>query len=308
MDNTSTDGQSSGSQDSDGFAAERAALNERIRDAKYREVPMRHRRDYLYDDGFEQGYARGVDASNGNTGNEDRASYALNKNRSRRSYDRGYMSEEEGQNYKNNENNMYNSPTIVPVPVGGGFGGFGGYGGAQAVAPAYGGPALIPLEDKTCEILLAIGDTRSDVKDSESRTGNSIHHLQDTITTNQFTTLSKICDVEKEAIRNNGELSAKILQTENALSRQIETCCCDLKLQHAEDRAHQDEKFCALERRTDKDFADIKEREDARQIRTLQEDLALCKNTQNNSALAAAMIEAMKCAGVIVPAPTTSSH
>lgn len=271
--------QAQGSGESSGNSSGNSASE--IRDAEFREYPEEER----FEAKRRYAHARGIDNSDGNTGNE-RASAALDKNR-------GYSRSGQAESVEP-KNNMYTQPTILPVPISG-FG-FGGYGAAAApVAPAVG----YGNDYGSFAVLQALNNIHGDVKDAECSVKDSIMVSNSQRQTAELANLTRVCDVEKEAIKAGFESRLEAKETKADLLARIEECCCDMKLMNVETRNFITEKFCDLERRTDKDFASIKEREDAREIANLRLALTKCETLENNTGLASSIINALKSTGVI---------
>lgn len=211
-----------------------------------------------------------------------------------------------------------NTPTILPIPVSG-YGAFGGYPApvAPAVAPAYGGlgtdfysyNAALMASENACRGIEATKESEADVKDA-IMLANTQRQVA------EFNNLNRVCEVEKEAIKAGFEarlesketkagLLAAIKDSTTDLSRQLEMCCCDIKLQNVENRAHLNEKFCetnsnidnkffGLERRMDKEFDAIRERECQSREAALRDQVVALQTTQNNGSIVSSLVAALE--------------
>lgn len=179
------------------------------------------------------------------------------------------------------------------TPFAGGFGG------------GYGGPALVPLEDKSCEILMSLGDVRGEVKDAECSTKQAIMESNTQRQAADLNLHNRLCEAEKASITANFEGRIATKDAFNTLQAQLAKCCCDQEMATMRLENNINEKFCALERRQDKEFDEIRSREATAREADLRERLADCRLRENNQALAQAILGAFQCAGA-VPTPVHS--
>jgi hypothetical protein len=197
----------------------------------------------------------------------------------------------------NQDNNMYTKeivPCVLPTP---------GFGYGAPVAPAVGGlgvdfysyNAALMASENACRAIEATKESEADIKDS-------IHEVQGTLAQNQMQLLERICDGEKEAIKAGFEARLEAKETKADLLARIEECCCDMKIMNLELTNNMNTKFCDLERRQDKEFDRIREREDKREISQLRESLSQCNTRENNRSLASEIVSALQCSGII-PTP-----
>lgn len=202
----------------------------------------------------------------------------------------------------------------------GGFGGFGGLGGFGGFGGAVGGvgitatQAMQPVEDKSCEILMSIGDVRGEVKDASGTVKDSIANSNTQRMAADLSLHNRLCEAEKAAIEGKWAGISATKDVHTALSHQLEMCCCDIKLQNVENRAHINEKFCEtnrniddkvafLERRLDKEFDEIRTREFKAENAALRYQLNDCRIRENNSAIAEVVRRELECAGLLLPTP-----
>lgn len=204
----------------------------------------------------------------------------------------------------NNKENMKECNNYIPMPLGA-FGAGLGYGGVGAIAPVaatglggdfYAFEAAKDAAKNACDAVEATKEAECSIKDSIMMSNSQRQ-------TAELNLHNRLCEAEKAAITANYESRIAVKDSESRLMARIEECCCDMKLMNVEQTNAINEKFCDLERRNDKEFDRIREREDKREIAQLRSSLENCETKENNTELVngitSGLLNALKLGGVI---------